>query len=232
MTDSALQQPKLNFILFYGMPSVGKDTAGLAIRDQIPGSAIISTGDGIREAKKDLQHPLHRNMERYSRVIPPDKNWPIRAIFYSRNPYRSILPYMFLDALSQGATTIISTGFPRTSEQFEEFQRYVTDLNYDVNLHHFYLKANPETVLRRMEARAAAAIATGEEPRKDDKPDILAGRIRTFETDTMPIIRRLNDEGLLHTINAEGTIDEVNALVRAELFPTPALEISRPGKER
>jgi len=232
MTDNALQQPELNFVLFYGMPSVGKDTAGLALRDQVPGSMVVSAGDGIREAKRDPEHPLHKGIKEAVRITPPDKNFPIESIFNSHNPYDSVLPYMVLDALSQGATTIISTGFPRTMEQFEEFQRYLGDLYYHPGVHHIYLKVDPQTALRRMENRVEETIARGEEPRSDDKPDILEGRIRTFQTDTMPVIRRLNDEGLLRTINSEGTIDEVNDLVRAELFPTPALEISRPGGER
>lgn len=232
MTDIAPTPQTLTFIFFYGMPSVGKDTAGLALRDQIQDAAVISTGDGIREARKDPRHPLHESMNEYARTTPPDKNWPMKAIFDAKEPYDSVLPFMFLDALSQGATTIISTGFPRTLEQYEEFQRYAANLNYDVNVHHFYLKVDGATAFKRMGARVAATILAGEEPRKDDKPDILEGRIRTFHLDTMPVLRRLNDEGLLHTINAEGTIDEVNELVRAELFPTPALEISLPGRER
>jgi adenylate kinase family enzyme len=232
MTDIAPAKQKLTFVLFYGYPSVGKDTAGNALRDQIPGSVILSTGEGIREARKDPSHPLHANIEEVARTTPPEKNFPIQAIFDSQDPYESVMPYMILDALSQGATTLISTGFPRTMEQYKELQRYIADLNYDVDQKHIYLKVDPETVFRRMEKRIAEAIARGEAPRKDDKPEILEGRIKTFGEDTMPIIRLLNDEGLLHTINAEGTIDEVNALVRAELFPTPAQEISLPGRER
>lgn len=45
--------------------------------------------------------------------------------------------------------------------------------------------------------------------RKDDNPETVAKRFGTYVNDTLPIIKKYEEEGKVVKIDAEGTVEEV-----------------------
>jgi len=75
------------------------------------------------------------------------------------------------------------------------------------------LKISEETARKRIVGRNRA----------DDSDSILAGRFKIFENDTVPVINMYKDQGLLLSIDGEGTKDEVFALTLKALASSGAL---------
>lgn len=45
--------------------------------------------------------------------------------------------------------------------------------------------------------------------RKDDNPETVAKRFMTYVNDTLPIVKKYEEEGNVVRIDAEGTVEEV-----------------------
>ena len=54
--------------------------------------------------------------------------------------------------------------------------------------------------------------------RKDDNPETVAKRFGTYVNDTLPIIKKYEEEGKVVKIDAEGTVEEVFERVKKHFW--------------
>lgn len=233
MTDAAQTQPipEIRFITIFGMPCAGKDTAGFFIRSVVPDSEVLSTGNEIRDAKKFHDHPLHDALEAHQQTASKGQLLPTEAIVNLENPGESVFPFIMERALSAGATTLISTGFPRNLEQTQVMARYFEERFPDTRMHidYVFLDVDPKLLEGRMLDRTEERKARGEEPRDDDNVETLPERLRTYEAHTLPIVAAYGENVI--RINANGPKKEVNQAVLEALDARHPLGIPRPQVE-
>ena len=104
---------------------------------------------------------------------------------------------------------IMTDGFPRLMEQAEYFIKTMGEFGRDYVIIHFEL--SKEKALERMQKRATV------EARKDDTPEAMERRIAIFENETLPVIQRFESLGKVITINADDTIEHIQADLRTKL---------------
>jgi adenylate kinase len=97
-------------------------------------------------------------------------------------------------------------GFPRTVVQAEKLDEYLRQQNAPLD-GVIEMQADEEELVRRMIARG----------RSDDKPDVIRERMAAYQRQTAPVSDYYRQRGLLETIDALGTIDEVSARMFAAL---------------
>lgn len=217
----------LNLIFFYGKGGVGKDTqAELMVREH-PDWRIISTGDRIKQALYNSEDEFHPIVAPYLDLVHQGKNLPMEVVINPANPERSIFPSFVAEQIRDGATTLLSTGFPRTPRQLYALDQYLKGLEeqFQVTQEHIFLDVEDTTILERVGRRRRQYKERGLKPRHDDEPEIVQQRFETFDKDTLPLINMLFADGRLIRISAEGTPDQVNNLVREALEHRPALGI-------
>lgn len=180
-------------LVLLGPPGAGKGTQAshLAGAYRIP---HISTGDIFRENVKD-ETPLGVEakgfMERGD-LVPDD-----------------VVNRMVADRLDRddAGDGFLLDGYPRTVPQAEELDRVLAEraakltavLSFEV----------PEEELHRRIAGRAE-----EEGRSDDSDAVLRNRLEEYRSKTAPLEGYYSGQGLLHTVDAVGEVDEVTARAR------------------
>jgi adenylate kinase len=104
---------------------------------------------------------------------------------------------------------IMTDGFPRLMEQADYFIKKMEEYSRDYVVVHFEL--SKEKALERMQKRAAI------EARVDDTPEAMEKRLSVFFTETLPVIQRFEALGKVITVNADASIDEVQAELKSKL---------------
>ncbi|KAL2920490.1 putative UMP-CMP kinase 2 [Bienertia sinuspersici] len=94
-------------------------------------------------------------------------------------------------------------GFPRTEENRLAYERIIGE---DPNLVLFF--DCPEEVMMDR-------ILHRNEGRVDDNDETVKTRLKVFKELSLPVIHHYSEKGILHTINAVGTEDEIFKKVRA-----------------
>lgn len=97
-------------------------------------------------------------------------------------------------------------GFPRTLAQARALDKMLekTGLPLDVALQ---LKVEDAEVIRRLAGRG----------RNDDRPAVLAERLKSYWETTSPLLDYYRKRGVLHVIDGQGTTDQVFDRIRAAL---------------
>lgn len=103
----------------------------------------------------------------------------------------------------------MTDGFPRLMEQAEYFTKIMAEFGRDYVVVHFDL--SKDKALERMRKRAET------EARKDDTPEAMERRIAVFENETLPVIKHFESLGKVITVNADDTIENIQADLRAKL---------------
>ena len=85
----------------------------------------------------------------------------------------------------------VMDGYPRTIGQLNEFDPKYTLV--------FYLDIEDEVVTKRVAIRGRA----------DDKPEIIQRRLKLYHDLTEPILKHYQDLGLLHRVDANRDIEEI-----------------------
>lgn len=206
-----------------GPPGAGKGTQAqiLASELSIP---KVSTGDIFRanvSGKTDLGKKAKEYMDRGDLV--PDE----------------VTNAMVKDRLAQedAAGGFLLDGFPRNVPQAETLKGILADLHttLDVVLE---LRVDEEEVVKRLSGRRscpecgqvyhveydAPKIAgrcdnEGAElyQREDDREETIRHRLEVYREQTAPLVQFYEAEGLLATIAATGTVDEVTARAKAAI---------------
>jgi adenylate kinase len=219
-------------IVLLGAPGSGKGTVAEALREAT-GLPKISTGDLLREAvraKTPLGLVAAAQMGKGGLV----DDATVLALLRERLAREDCRNGYILD------------GFPRNlaqAESLEAMEGGRPDVVFDLGV-------SESTVLARLAGRRScpgceAIYHVANKPsrrdgvcdvcgadlvqRADDKPEVIAERLKTHQAKTEPLAARYAAQGLLHRIDANGPAASVISEVRRVL--EPLLERERGGRE-
>ena len=207
-------------VMLLGPPGGGKGTQAKYIEQKwnIP---QISTGDMLRENVK-LSTPLGIEAKSYMEKgeLVPDQ--VILNMMESR---------LQKDDCKSG---YILDGFPRTIPQAEALTKLLNAINQELDIA-ILLKLDDEIIVKRMSGRrvhpdsgrvyhiiynppkiADKDDVSGEDLiiRPDDQEDTVRNRLKVYENQTSPLIEYYNKSNILHSIDADGSIEEINNRIK------------------
>jgi len=184
------------FLVFIGPPGAGKGTQSKRLLEylRIP---HFSTGEMLRAAK-DQDSDLGRLASQYmdgGSLVPDD-----------------VVMGMVLERLNQPAYAggCLFDGFPRTLQQARALDEALKARGTPLDLV-IELKGDEEELISRMHKRAVA------EHRADDNPAVIAQRMDVYKRQTSPLLGYYEKQGLLHSVNAMGSPDDVFGQIKTGL---------------
>jgi adenylate kinase len=211
-------------IVLMGAPGSGKGTQAQRLVKQfsIP---QISTGDILRKHRSEGTELGKRADAIMAKGLLVDDATMLEII---------------RDRVSQpdASDGFILDGFPRTQSQAESLTRLMQQLGTPIDAVVLFDVGATELV-RRISGRRTCSLcnkvfnihtappstpATDCVPgsnehqlfqRKDDQEDTVAERLRVYEQNTRPVLSYYSDAGLLHTVRAEGSLEEITARLLA-----------------
>ena len=108
------------------------------------------------------------------------------------------------------AAGFVLDGFPRTMGQADALDSVLREIGRELTVV-FALQLSDEICIERLLKRAR------DEHRTDDTPDAIRRRLELYHRETEPLIEHYRTLGLLLTIHADGTPNEVFAEIQAAL---------------
>jgi adenylate kinase len=171
-------------VVLLGAPGAGKGTQAARIAERF-GLAHVATGDIFR-ANIEARTELGRAAQDYidsGELVPDD-----------------VVIAMMLERLGEpdAAEGFVLDGFPRSLSQARALDHRLAELGTPLDAA-INLEVAEEELLRRLLARG----------RSDDTEATVRNRLRVFATTTKPLLEYYGQAGLLFSVSAMGSIDEV-----------------------
>ena len=95
-------------------------------------------------------------------------------------------------------------GFPRTLPQANALDAMLAEIGKSLDAV-ILLQVGDDVATKRLQARAAA------EGRADDAPEAIRNRLRLYHELTEPLVGRYRQDGMLVTVDGEGSVEKVGA---------------------
>ncbi len=209
--------------IFLGPPGSGKGTQAKCMQKRF-GVPQLSAGDFLREAIKQ-KTPLGIEVEKFldSGLLVPDR----------------IVIDLILDRIQQSSASLgfILDGFPRTIPQAEAMGEKLASLKKSLDFVVSF-ELDQDLLLKRLSGRRICPNGHGEwhvefnpPPQKDtcpvcrttiiqrvdDHPDNVQTRLDAYQESTSPLKMFYQQQGLLRTVQADGSLDKVSERI-AVLF--------------
>ena len=223
-------------IVLMGAPDSGKGTQAQRLVKQF-GIPQISTGDILRKHRSEGTELGKRADAIMAKGLLVDDATMLDII---------------RDRVSQAdaAKGFILDGFPRTQTQAEALTKLMNDLGTPINSVVLF-EVGDEELVRRISGRRTCSLcnkvfnihtappsspagdcAPGSNEhqlfqRKDDQEDTVKERLRVYEQNTRPVLSYYSDSGLLRTVRAEGSLEEITARLLDALADS-----DKPAKQR
>ncbi|HVA46607.1 MAG TPA: adenylate kinase [Pirellulales bacterium] len=179
-------------LIFIGPPGAGKGTQSQRLLEYL-GIPHLSTGDMLRQAVREQTDAglMAAPYMDAGQLVPDDIILKLMDERLSRSDCH------------QGA---LFDGFPRTLAQARGLDQMLqrAGLPLDIVLE---LNVDDAEVIRRLAGRG----------RHDDKPAVLAERLKAYWKTTRPLLDYYRKKGLLRVIDGLGTTDQVFERIRAVL---------------
>jgi adenylate kinase len=215
-------------VAFLGPPGAGKGTQARELAEAW-GVPQIATGDMLRDAVA-AGTPLGQQAKRYmdqGALVPDD-----------------VILGLVAERLSQpdAKRGFLLDGFPRTIPQAVALDRSLQDAGQRLDRVVFFEVSEPE-LLRRLTGRRSCPkcqatyhlvsnpprrpgvcdrCGSALAQREDDREETVRKRLAVYRTQTAPLLDYYQSRGVLRTIQADGSIEEVRAAIRR------AVESGRP----
>lgn len=181
-------------VILLGAPASGKGTQAKFIAKELD-VPHISTGDLFRENIKN-QTKLGVEAQNYinqGKLVPD-----------------SLVLNMLFDRIAQkdAQKGYLLDGFPRTTAQAESYTKHIGTSVTPVVI---YIDVPEKVLLERIASREKL------EGRKDDSQEIAKERLKVYEEQTAPLISYYTSKGLLHKVEGNTSIEEVEKQIRTIL---------------
>lgn len=183
-------------ILLLGPPGAGKGTQGAIIAQRL-GVPRFATGDLLRDAVKrgtPIGLKVKATMEAGELVSD------------------ELIMGVVRDELAkpEAAAGVIFDGVVRTIPQAEGVARLLAERGRRMDTVLFFEIAD-QVILDRLGRRREI------EGRADDDPDAVKTRLRAYRVQTAPVLEYYQKQGIVHLIDAVGSVDEVAQRVKEVL---------------
>lgn len=184
-------------IIFLGIQWCGKGTQGKLLLKDYPNTVYMEMGQLCRALMSN-----DNGIGNYIKHI-------VESGLMVDNFITHDLLHTTIQIANKEGKWIMMDGFPRLMEQAEFMIKKMEEYNRDYVIVHFEL--SKEKALERMQKRAAI------EARKDDTPEAMDRRISIFMHETLPVIKHFESLGKVITINADDTLENIQADLRNKL---------------
>jgi adenylate kinase len=206
-------------IILLGAPGIGKGTQAELLCERL-GTCHLSTGDIFRTAKCLQEHEQTPSMKdalgfmRQGALVPDET-----VLGLIRDRLRCL-------GCSGG---FLLDGFPRTVPQAEALEKILQSenvqltavLNYELPIERIVARISGRRTCSQCKAVYHVATMPPKVAdvcdrcggslfqREDDRPESVEVRMKAYETSTRPLINFYQQRGLLLTVSAEGTPEEI-----------------------
>jgi len=187
---------KANVPIFFivGGPGSGKGTQCAKIVEKY-GLSHLSSGDLLRA---DVQSGSPRG-EWLLNIMESGELVPLEMVL-------DLIKEAMLKCLNEGSKGFLIDGYPREVKQGEQFEREIQSAKSVL-----FFDVSEQTLVNRCMKRAETSC------RCDDNPETIKKRLQTFNTATAPVTSHYEQQKKLTRIPAEGTVDEIFAVVEKHL---------------
>ncbi len=206
------------YLIFLGPPGSGKGTQAEKLRDRL-GLAHVSSGDLFRE-NISQGTPLGLKVKGIlgTGALVPDDLTVAMVMARIRQP--------------DTARGVIFDGFPRTRGQAIALQQKFQEEGRKIN-RVIYFHIPDQVIVERLAARRLCPTdgvlynlkskppkndqlcdhdGTRLIQREDDRPEVVQERLRVYREQTEPLIQYFRDQNLLFEVNADQTVDALEAV--------------------
>jgi len=184
-------------LILLGAPGAGKGTQGTLLAERY-GVPHVSSGDILRQHVADGT-PLGLEVSAYTaagELVPDDL-------------VLAVIGRAVTEAMESGGYLL--DGFPRTLAQAERAYALATQGNITADAVLFLDVPDAVAVERLVDRSATSGRAD------DASSDVIRHRLEVFHAQTEPLLEFYRDRGVLVTVTATGSPDEVEADVRKAL---------------
>ncbi len=185
-------------LFFLGIQGCGKGTQGKLLFKALPGQYdYLEMGQLFRGimSNDNIIGNYCKNIVNSGGLVPH---------FVSHGRYD-----IALQIVTEKKVGLMVDGFPRSIPQAEFMEQEMQKYGRDFVIVHFEL--SKEKAIERMMKRAEI------EGRVDDNAEAMNTRINAFMEETLPAIKYFESKGKVITVNADGTIEDIQAELRSKL---------------